>query len=311
MKTINPLVHFSLFDNRYDNTVSNHHELLFSELVALIRGGHKITENKDTTLFGPWKFKKEGDMRRCADNVELASVICLDFDGGLSLSAAKGMFSTYLHCGYTSYRHKINGDDDHRFRVVLPLAKPATPDEIVDRRESIYAWAKGIDPSSLSIARSFYVPACPEERKQFAESWDNHSEDLFDIFEFEKRPEYVAPANVESIDTTDADRRWLIDSLKSIYVGAEPVWYNVGVAMYSNGFELTDYIEVTVGGLMREKSVHDCEIKWKAIKGRTSKSDGISIGFLYNLLKKHGISRPAKHKKSIKTLIHEKIMGRS
>jgi hypothetical protein len=43
---------------------------------------------------------------------------------------------------------------------------------------------------------------------------------------------------------------------------------------------------------MKEKSVHACELKWKSIKGRISKSDGINIGFLYNLLKKHGINRP-------------------
>lgn len=331
MEVQNPIVNFSLFTNRYDSSVTNHQELAWSEFADVMCAGHKTTDNKDVTLFGPWDFKtdeeqfdprltKDNDVYlidgkpvvgRLATNVKGASMICLDYDGTMSISYAKNKFAEFTHVGYTSFSHRSkekHGADC--FRVVLPLAEYVTAEEIVEYRDSIYKWSEGADVTSLSIARCFYIPACAPDRRVFAETWKSDG-DLFDVKSFDKRPLYVESplAALMADEVKDDDRRWLIDNLKTVYIGQEPIWYKVAIAMYCNGFSYRDFVEVTVGGMMRQKSERDCEKKWKGVERKVGRNGhSIGIGFLYNILKERGIRKP--NGGGIKKALHEKMMGR-
>lgn len=314
MEAVNPFVHFSTVENKHDSSIVNHYELPWTDLMSLLTQGHKVVQNKDTTMFGPWKFKTKADdyeprytsdgelylidgedvVGRNAFNVKSASMICLDYDGGMSLEYAKNKFGQYTHVGYTSYGHKSPEKNfKDCFRIVLPLAQEVTPDEIKEYRKSIYEWAEGVDPSSLSIARFFFIPACPQERVRFAQSWSNDGTDLFDVKEFDKEPAYVeSPLNAifKSEGIKDDDRKWLIEKLSSIHVGYEPDWYKMAIAFYCNGFSYNDFVHVTVSGFMKQKSERDCEKKWKQVERNVLRSGlTVSVGYLFNLLKEHGI----------------------
>ena len=283
MMAPNNKIQFSLFNNRFDTTVQKVYDLDWYTFVELITAPHTITNDKDSTLFGPWEFTPNGT--RCADDVIAASMICLDFDHGVSLDQAKIKFAGLEHVLYTSYSHKKDGESDDRFRVVLPLAHPVTPEALIERRKAIYAWAKGVDISSLSISRCFYLPACPQERSQFAVSYHSDGE-LLDVLAFEKEPPYVPPADTP--ETTDEDKVWLLEKLPTIYIGNEPEWFKVASCMCANGFSLNDFCNVTLNGLMQQKTVKDCETKWKAVS-KTRRD--FPIGYLFKLLKLHGITR--------------------
>lgn len=297
----NNKVQFSLFDNRFDTTVRKVYDWDWTTFVDMVTAPHITTADKDGMLFGPWEFTPNGT--RCADDVISTSMICLDFDHGVSLDDAQQKFSHLEHILYTSYSHKKDGESNDRFRVVLPLAHPVTPEALVERRKAVYKWADGVDTSSLSISRCFYLPACPIERAQHAASYHNQGE-LLDILAFDKEPPYVPPAHVP--ETDDGDKIWLLEKLPTIYIGQEPVWFKIASCMFSNGFTFDDFCRVTIGGLMREKTVGDCEKKWKAV----SKSPrGIPIGFLFKLLKEHGITKPKSDRSARVAGLMEKIRG--
>jgi hypothetical protein len=303
MKSHDTVVHFSTFKNSRDVVVSDHCKCEWPSLVKILMRPHRASNAKDGLVIAPWKFKDE-PARRIRDDVELASVIFLDFDKGISLPEAKQKFAEFEHVGYTSYSHMKDGEDDHRFRIVLPLASPVTPEQLVARRNAIYDWAGPVDRSCLSISRAFYFPSCPPERKPQALSWHHESDKLFDLMSFpEEQPPIFTPS---STPTTNADKQWLIEKLSSIYVGEEPVWFKVASCMAGSGFTFDEFCTVTIGGLMKEKSVHDCEQKWRAVQGKTNQP---AIGYLFNLLKQHGIVKQSTQKQ-IDALIHEKIMGR-
>lgn len=329
MKTQSTTVHFSLVDNKRDASIVNHYDLDWYEFADILTQGHKVVKSKDTIMFSPWLYKtvdedyeprrtEDGDLYlvdgkpvigRLAENVKGASMICLDFDGEMSLEFAKNKFAQYMHVGYTSYGHK-SPEKNHKdcFRIVLPLSQFVTPDDIKDFRKSIYTWADGVDTSSLSIARSFFIPACPQDRVKFAQSWKNDGCELFDVKSFDKEPAYVAPVFAVDDSMKDEERQWIVDSLASIHVGYEPTWYTMAIALYSNDFTYHDFVRITMSGFMKQKSEHDCEKKWQAVERKVNRTGNtISAGYLINLLKEHGIHKPLKGKRAL----HEKMMGRA
>lgn len=286
MTTLNPTVHFSIFNGFYDVDVKNNVECEWYDLVAILTLPHMVSANKDGKMIGPWKYK-DAPAHRCAADVELVSCILLDYDKNVSLTDAKEKFVEFEHVLYTSYSHMKEGVDDHRFRIALPLATPVTPEQLIERRKAIYEWADGVDRSCLSISRTFYLPSCAAGRVEYAESWHNAGSKLFDVMAFAVEPkiEYTPSGPVE-----DEDKEWLISNLQTVYLGSEPRWFAVASCMATNGFTFDDFCRVTINGLMRSKSVKDCEAKWRAVNKTRS---GATVGLLYNILKEHGITKPS------------------
>jgi hypothetical protein len=300
-------VHFSTIHSSRDNAIQNWHTSDWYQLRdQLLTLKHVITETKEVTLISPWKYKTKLDnytprmtddgefwmidgqavVGRLASNVIGTSMLFFDFDGDLSISHAKQLFSTYTHLGYTSYSHmspKKDGKDC--FRIVVPLAQFVTAEQLINRRQAIYATFPGIDTSCLSLSRSFYVPSCARERAHLAQLWDNDGE-LFDVMSYE--PEAViAPIHTAVIDRP-VDHQKFVGALKNIHLGQEPEWFKVACAMYSNGFTFNDFCEVSIGHLMHEKDQKDCKDKWKSAERSANRGVTPTMGYLVNLLKRHG-----------------------
>lgn len=304
---INPNVHFSTINSIRNNAITNWYEAAWYDVVQSLREQkHTISETKDVVLISPWLYKTleqgalarqtdDGEpwliddkevVARLADNVIGTSMLMLDFDGGMTVDLAKAIFATYTHLGYTSYSHRaLSKNHADCFRIILPLKNFVSAEDLVARRKAVYATFPGIDISCLSLARSFYLPSCPPERAMCAHMWDNDGE-LFDVmdYEIEAQPVFSSPSVVREFD-----KQKIIDSLKQIYLGQEPVWFNVTVAMASCGFTFEDFCEVTIGHLMKQKNVKQCEDKWKSAEKRIIRGKGMTVGYLINLCKEHNV----------------------
>ena len=307
-KSFNPFVYFSLIDNIHDSAIRNHHKAPWFELVDfLFDEKHLISDTKDVTCISPWKYKttehadyvpqrvsgevpasiENSEVSRVRDNVIGTSLLMFDYDGTLPLSTAGGgVFSTYAHFGYTSFSHMSPSKDGKDcFRIMLPLASFVTAEQLLQRRKAIYAQYPGLDTSCLSLSRSFYIPSCPAERQHLAYMWKNHGE-FFDVLDYE--PEVFVPSEISAVSSAPPDQQKIISALKSIYLGHEPDWYKVALAMCANGFSYEQFCNVTIGGLMREKNEADCRKKWKSAQTSFDRGASISIGYLINLCKQHG-----------------------
>ena len=95
----------------------------------------------------------------------------LDFDH-LSSEAAEGVYrrlKRWTHVAYTSFRHRLGGDDDCCFRVVLFVTRPVLPAEygrvwdFADRELGQLA-----DRDARDLARIWFLPSCPRERANLA-----------------------------------------------------------------------------------------------------------------------------------------------
>lgn len=111
----------------------------------------------------------EGDVRRNA-MYQHASVVALDVEGGPTTREAHARFVDWFHVLYTTWRHTR---EDHRFRLVLPLARDVTAREykllwaVLARRLGV-----GADQQTKDLARALFLPAIrPDGRRAAAKAW--------------------------------------------------------------------------------------------------------------------------------------------
>lgn len=268
-----------------DNHVKISQSVQWEELVQLF-SNHQQNEQKDGLMFnGVMYIDKlhEPFIRRCSDNVEAITLMILDYDGGMTINAAKKQFKKYNYLGYTSHSHRLKkkGGKDC-FRIVLPLLNPVDADVYRNKKDSILAWSNGADGSSVDVGRAFYLPACPPDMYCLSECWVNVGELVdIDMFEDRKEPEMT----IQQVETSDDDRSEITNRLKNRFIGKEPVWYRIGIAMASNGFTKEQFINATVNGMMKEKTIQNCVDKWGAIQKQVSRGKQINVGYIINVLK--------------------------
>lgn len=106
-------------------------------------------------------------------------MLLLDFDDGLTINEFKLRYKHLEYFLYTSYSHLKDGKT-HKFRVLLPLAKPIPRDEMAGRKLALYDVFPEADPTNFSRFRFFSIPSCPAERKHLAYTHYNQGE-LFDL----------------------------------------------------------------------------------------------------------------------------------
>lgn len=218
-------------------------------------------------------------MRRCAENMVSQSVLPLDFDGAFTIDAAVKMFSDYEYVAHTSYSHKTEkkGFRDC-FRVYLPFDSPCPVEEYRDRRDAFIAWIgkdNVDDPSSLYATHGFYCPAVHPERVTDYHVWRNAGKRL-DWRIFERRRVHLSALRPMRFKE-DKTRQAVLDALRNMFVGNYNIWLKVGSALKGAGYSLEEFIYVTVGGMMREKTVNDCERLWDSCKP-------ISFAYILKLL---------------------------
>lgn len=111
------------------------------------------------------------DNVRNKENFLRADLIGLDFDEGMTLDEAKGLFAKYKHiiAPTKSHQKEKNGIVADRFRVILFLSEPITDNETF---ESTWHWIASFYPSADR--------ACKDASRYFEPSISVYSENLSD-----------------------------------------------------------------------------------------------------------------------------------
>lgn len=114
----------------------------------------EVPDKESQPLWSPATYP-EGSTSRHAPFVTSLSALVLDFDYGSDIERAALAWAAWEFVLYTSFRHTSS---EHRFRLVLPLARPATPAE----HAALWAEAKlrspEIDAKCSDPSRIWYGP---------------------------------------------------------------------------------------------------------------------------------------------------------
>lgn len=133
---------------------------IHSELLAK---PFELRDAKDGAGWMPVSLRHQDTGRR-ADNVDKVYCLVLDIDHGMSFDdAARRLHAHgYEAALHTSFSHS---EAEDRFRVVLPLDKPATPEQAKCLFLMMQKLFDGkVDSACSDASRFFYLPACPASR---------------------------------------------------------------------------------------------------------------------------------------------------
>lgn len=196
-------VRINTIENKWDNAVVPL-ETTWDTFRAVILQGHEVALDKESAkLFNACEYRSAETIgadanlrvfsmetaqwcaRRLADNVLTVTMLILDYDGGLSLEAAKERFRDFEYVAYTSFSHHAEPGQD-RFRVVFPLISPIPAsglysafDSLIhgsawhELQEALQEFAGPCDPVSFRCNQFYYLPLVNEARKPVAQVWSN------------------------------------------------------------------------------------------------------------------------------------------
>jgi hypothetical protein len=92
-------------------------------------------------------------VRRCKGNLVSISGIILDVDEAMTIEQAMTMLEPIEYVLYTTFRHT---KEKHKFRIVIPFARPLLAADIAGRQASIMNTFPGVDNCSFTMSQSFY-----------------------------------------------------------------------------------------------------------------------------------------------------------
>lgn len=119
--------------------------------------------------WSPAEFKP---LFREAAHVQNVSALCLDYDHGETIDAAVHRLSA--HAGGFLHTSRSHTDDAHRFRVVLPLARPVSAFEYPELWKRVAPVVGSIDEAPKDASRFWYLPGSaggPFETRQWDGAW--------------------------------------------------------------------------------------------------------------------------------------------
>jgi putative DNA primase/helicase len=151
----------------------------------LINTRHRISFKKSGPLIGGYWLKENAT--RSNENVELVFLFICDIDSkgdGASFPSfeemedrfkqgGSGIFGSMV-MGYTTFNHS---PEQHRYRLIFPLARAVLPSEYPALWEGINGELGGIlDPATKDVSRIHYFPICASENLVFAK-WFTANDD--------------------------------------------------------------------------------------------------------------------------------------
>ncbi len=134
---------------------------IHSELLAK---PFELRDAKDGAGWMPVSLRHQDTGRR-ADNVDKVYCLVLDIDHGMSFDDAARRLRAhdYEAALHTSFSHS---EAEDRFRVVLPLDRPATPEQAKGLFLMMQKLFEGkVDSACSDASRFFYLPACPSSKR--------------------------------------------------------------------------------------------------------------------------------------------------
>lgn len=121
----------------------------------------------DGKAYSQYTFKD--GYRKGENNTGSASMICLDFDDGLTIAEARKKFSNVKSLILTTRSHQKDkgGVKCDRFRVIIPLISPLSisTEDYPDFLNVLYKKVGGVDGSTKDLARFFF--ASPKDAEYY------------------------------------------------------------------------------------------------------------------------------------------------
>jgi hypothetical protein len=111
----------------------------------------------------------EASARRGKKGVLAVTALVYDFDH-LPTERARAVVTRLRQLAvayllYSSFSHRVQGEEDNCFRVLLPLDRAVAPAEYARLWSAFNSDLGGhADPKARDVARLWYIPACPKER---------------------------------------------------------------------------------------------------------------------------------------------------
>lgn len=181
----------------YDTAVKET-EVEWEDMVDLfVNSSHRITTTKELTpMFNSCNWKSINDqtvitketkynkvfVAKTAKNVIDSSMLILDYDDGTSIADVLEQLVDYKHIGYTSFSHT---PEHNKFRVIIPLTQPIPANLMMKTKDSEHSVLPAlfdifghIDLTTFDSSRAFFMPSCPIERAQYAQSWCNDGKEF-------------------------------------------------------------------------------------------------------------------------------------
>jgi hypothetical protein len=137
-----------------------------------------------------------GTVRRCKGNLVSISGIILDVDEAMTIEAAMTMLEPLEYVLYTTFRHT---PEKHKFRIVIPFARPLLAADIAGRQASIMSTFPGVDNCSFTMSQSFYFhsgnvdPIAYHNRGVMLDPYDN--------FDYQEPKIYSVPTAEQPVST--------------------------------------------------------------------------------------------------------------
>lgn len=237
-------MHITLFESVGKAYVLDYLDAPWTDIVELLTQHHDVERKEDVMMFNMAEFKSVDDptvergrryhgtvvdgqfmrdasgsydeiantVRRCKGNVVGITGIVLDVDEDKRLEEAIDMMSGLEYVLYTTFRHT---QERHKFRIVIPFARPLLAEDIAGRQDSICETFPGVDSASFTVSQSFYF----HSGKNDSIAYHNQGVmvDPYDHFEY-RAPTGWQPARVTTQESGEVDpayRQALISSLRS------------------------------------------------------------------------------------------------
>lgn len=155
-------------------------------------------------------------VRRCKGNIVNITGIVLDVDEAMTMETAMTMLEPLEYVLYTTFRHT---PEKHKFRIVIPFARPLLAADIAGRQASIMSTFPGVDNASFTVSQSFYFhsgnadPIAYHNKGIILDPYDNFDYQAPKIY---STPTYEQPVStVMSPDQAAAYKSAVMDSLMS------------------------------------------------------------------------------------------------
>jgi hypothetical protein len=144
---------------------------VFKGTLGALLGTHQVRSEKNGPAFSPVSYAS--GCRRSNAGVKAINAIELDYDhrtrAEISKLKERLELLGYAYALYTTFSHRVNGEDDNCFRLIIIISRPLTPQEFPRIHIEVATSLGGQnDKSAKDPARLFYLPACPVERKHHA-----------------------------------------------------------------------------------------------------------------------------------------------
>jgi hypothetical protein len=211
--------------------------------------------------------------RRDATQFKSRELIMIDVDNDITKSkrlmtfedlANDELFQEYGAGFYTTPSHNDN-DPYPRFRMMFRLARPITDaNDMVSLYLGLLNWYTAADTQCLDPTRLFY--GTPNAQYKFKTDRTVNDEVVSAFIEVGKTS---TPSVKESMyneeykDITDADRKKIIDCLRSISPFAtRDAWMRIGFGLRAGGFSLADFMYAT-----NEKDLAEATKVWNSTRG--------------------------------------------